>query len=406
MREVSQGEQDALMDVLRRNEERLRAIPGVHYVDVGYKIVDGSPTDELAIRIHVYTKRPESDLEASQIAPEEIEGVPVDVIQSNPGLQQNRGGRFDPLVGGVSIGNTRQPFRGSLGMVVFDSRTANPMGLSNHHVLVGPGGQAGDFVAQPGSGLPSDVMGSVGRWSLSLDSALCFIGPARNVSTNILGFPAGASSIAEPLIGMAITKSGLATQVTRGIIEGVSSEEFTIRPDPNNLPLGGEISAPGDSGSIWLRVSDSAAVGLHYAGETDEDPAAERAWAKRMANIAIALEFRLQPLDPIIISPSDDINFGRIAIGDIATRAVTITNWSPVDLTFSFPEPHSSGNPAQFTWDVPTSNVVASQSHIVIEVEFIPRGTGRTATTMRFSTSLPSSQFVTLSGTGFRGLPL
>ena len=48
---------------------------------------DGRPTDELAIRVHVREKLPESALPTSAVAPRELECVPVDVIQSRKRLE-------------------------------------------------------------------------------------------------------------------------------------------------------------------------------------------------------------------------------------------------------------------------------------------------------------------------------
>jgi hypothetical protein len=284
------------MDVLRRNEERLKAIGGVHYIDVGYRFVDGNPTDELAIRVHVHDKRPESELAPSEIVPDQIEGVPIDVIQSDPELQQQnpRDQRFDPLAGGIAIGNTRRNSYGTLGMIVFDAMSSVAMGLSNHHVLVGNTGQAGDRVAQPATANPTDVVGTVTRWVRALDCAVCTLDNSRGISVAILGYPAGASAMGLPRVGAQVTKSGRSTGITFGVIDGVTPREFTIIPDPTNPAPNGEISAEGDSGSVWLRVADSAAIGLHYAGERNPAPAAERAWAKRMTSIARALKFRLR----------------------------------------------------------------------------------------------------------------
>ncbi len=296
LREVSQAEQDAALDVLRRNEDRLRGFKGVHYIDIGFRYVNGQPTDELAIRVHVHEKRLESELAASEIVPEEVEGVPIDVIQSNPQLQQNpRDQRFDPLVGGIAARNTRHPFFGTLGAVVFDAVSGAQMGLSNHHVFVGNTGQAGDNIAQPATVNQADVIGTLTRWSLQLDAAVCTLNNSRVISTGIVDFPGDATGAAEPLVGTGVAKSGRTTGTTFGIIDGVSSTEFTVVPDPNRPAPGGEISMGGDSGSVWLRVADSAAIGLHYAGEADPDPAAERAWAHRMVNIVQALNIELRP---------------------------------------------------------------------------------------------------------------
>ena len=60
-------------------------------------------TGEIALRVHVTKKLPESKLRAADIVPRELEGVLVDVIESNP--VPHRTTRRDPLIGGVETGN-------------------------------------------------------------------------------------------------------------------------------------------------------------------------------------------------------------------------------------------------------------------------------------------------------------
>lgn len=42
MKQFSLKEQDDLLDILKRHAQKLKAFKGVHSVDVGYKIKDGS----------------------------------------------------------------------------------------------------------------------------------------------------------------------------------------------------------------------------------------------------------------------------------------------------------------------------------------------------------------------------
>ena len=69
MRRVSEVEQAALLQVLIAHKRELRKFRGVQAVDVGFKFVDGKPTDELAIRVHVSEKIPENTLDAPQVLP-------------------------------------------------------------------------------------------------------------------------------------------------------------------------------------------------------------------------------------------------------------------------------------------------------------------------------------------------
>jgi hypothetical protein len=52
--------------------------PGVTGMDVGYRLVEGKPTDQVAIRVYVdnlATTQNQLDL------PSEIEGVPVEIVE-------------------------------------------------------------------------------------------------------------------------------------------------------------------------------------------------------------------------------------------------------------------------------------------------------------------------------------
>ena len=283
-----------LLKVLEKHKEELMAYKGVHYVDVGFKFENGVPTEELAIRVHVHEKKPESELESAEILPEELDGIPIDVIQSNPELEdedayRNRNARFNPLVGGVAVRNTRLGLLGTLGTVVFDAASLAPMGLSNHHVLVGATGVAGDNITQPATTNNADIIGTLTRWNQGLDCAVCTLDNSREISKRMADLPTGASGVREPFVGMRVAKSGRTTGTTFGIVDGVSTDEFTIIPDPLHPSPTGEISAGGDSGSVWLQVGSNYAVGLHFAGETDTNPASERAWAKRMRRVVTTL---------------------------------------------------------------------------------------------------------------------
>lgn len=300
MKEISEQEQEALLNTLRRHERELKAYPGVHYVDVGYKFENGEPTDVLAIRVHLGEKKPESEVEPSQVLPRSIGGVELDVVQSNPGLEQNRNTRFDPLVGGIAGGNQRHGTWGTLGAVVFDAASSVPMALSNHHVLVGPRGRKGDKIAQPFSEDPADVIGTLTRWNLQLDCAVCILDDSRQLSTEIVDLSQGVRGLLRPLVGMNVTKSGRTTGTTSGIIDGVTPDEFTVIPDRRNPPPNGEISDGGDSGSLWfvstsgINLGAGSGVGLHFAGETTPGPNTERAWAKWIVSVATTLNIRFK----------------------------------------------------------------------------------------------------------------
>jgi hypothetical protein len=289
---ITHHQQQALLELLASRAPEFHAYRGVHYVDIGYKYVGGKFTEQLAMRLHVQEKKNPDRLSSAQLLPKTVNGLPTDVIQSNRRLdtsEVSRDLRFNPLVGGIAIRNTRHKVLGTLGAIVRDLPTQTYMGLSNFHVLVGDSGRIGDPITQPATANINDIIGLVTRWDQRLDCALCSLNSSRLLSRSIIEIPAFPPGVREPLLGMKVTKSGRTTGITHGIVEGVSTDEFTIIPI-KKLYHEEEISAPGDSGSIWLDMEDYCAIGLHYAGEKDPAPENERAWAKKLTLITAALQ--------------------------------------------------------------------------------------------------------------------
>jgi len=72
---------DRIRAVKRAAAARLHAIRGVHSVGVGFKVVGGKKTDELAITVFVDKKKKPGELAQHEIIPSEIDGVKTDVVQ-------------------------------------------------------------------------------------------------------------------------------------------------------------------------------------------------------------------------------------------------------------------------------------------------------------------------------------
>lgn len=326
-----------LVDLLRRKAQQLLQTPGVTSVGIGYKIKDGKPTDQLSIQFTVKQKKSPSALEAEGVTklPESIvddDGtvVPVDVLQrsyqpsvmvlSRPEkasgrLQRRR--RLDPIMPGISVAH-RDESAGTIGAIVFDADTAEPCILSNWHVLHGPAGEPGDAVLQPGpfdgGSLERSRAGKLIRSHLGLagDCALASI-EGRRFDQAVYELGVAPARIGLVNLNDRVVKSGRTTGVTHGIVRrvgvvvrldygGAIGEReiggFEIGPNPDRPAPGGEISSGGDSGSCWL--SDDAdhrdvLVGLHLAGETDPDPAAEHALACNIHSVFDKLNVALQP---------------------------------------------------------------------------------------------------------------
>lgn len=274
---------------------------GVTAVDLGFKWSQGAMTDQLAIRVHVAQKKPSATLSEAELFPEEVDGIPVDVIEATYGIQimlegdsqleaavDGRDQRFEQIPLGVSIGSPGVT-AGTLGAKVYDAETEAAYILSNWHVLVGsPAVQPGEPIWQPGrldGGIAADRIAEVTRSVLGpFDAALARITGERQVMDTTLEGDRIADATA-PQLGMLVWKSGRTTGRTVGFIDGLMmivqlnyglagvrqlEQVFRIVLRPGSPP--GEVSLGGDSGSIWADEASGKAVGLHFAGEIGDAP--------------------------------------------------------------------------------------------------------------------------------------
>lgn len=273
----------------------------VMLIDYGWPERNGEAQDneQPHIRIHVIQKFPLGPaLEAAidtgrtqNAIPETIAGIPVDVPQGRYQLQQGfwvrdlysnalRARRTIPMRGGISISNSYRYGYGTLGGLVKDRVTGVPMILSNWHVLAGSwSSQQGWPIYQPGwgdGGNRTDTVATLSRHAMSanLDAAVAELTGERQLINEQLDL-GPVKGIDWAQVGMEVVKSGRQTRVTRGrvtSIEGTlrinySSVDRLIRNVMTIEPrLGPQVSAGGDSGSLWLEESTMRAVGLHFAG--------------------------------------------------------------------------------------------------------------------------------------------
>jgi|GEM_PF-2984434 len=134
--------------------EKWIRMPNVTGVGAGVKITNGRFTGEICIQIFVVKKMSPAELKRKKITPvpKTINGFPTDVIETGvltfTGTTGHRNDRFDPLVGGISIGTADGVFsHGTLGAICFDSAN-NRVALSNAHVL---DTDLGADIVQPGT---------------------------------------------------------------------------------------------------------------------------------------------------------------------------------------------------------------------------------------------------------------
>ncbi len=273
---------------------------GVTAVDLGFKWSHGLMTGKLSIRVHVAQKLPMAEIAEADLFPDELEDLPVDVIEAKYGIQllpgnsqleaapEARKARYDPIPLGVSVGNPRVT-AGTLGAKVYDAASLLPMALSNWHVFVGsPAGSAGEQIWQPGSldgGNSGDTFAILSRSVLGpFDAAVAQLTNSRDVQTTTLDGDV-IEDVTTPQLGMMVWKSGRTTERTEGFIDGIQMTTsinygaagvrvmqavFRIVPRPGAGNI--EVSMGGDSGSIWVDEASGKAIGLHFAGEVGNAP--------------------------------------------------------------------------------------------------------------------------------------
>ncbi|GJM42608.1 MAG: hypothetical protein DHS20C20_28900 [Ardenticatenaceae bacterium] len=286
--------------VLNSVRDNWLARDGVTAVDLGFKWSQGLMTGKLSIRVHVSQKKPLAELTEADLFPEELEGIPVDVIEAEYGLQllpgqtqleaapEARKARYNPIPLGVSVGNPRVT-AGTLGAKVYDAASLQPMVLSNWHVFVGnPVGTTGEQIWQPGSldgGNSTDTFATLSRFVLGpYGAAVAQLTGNREVLTETVDGDV-IEDVTTPQLGMLVWKSGRTTERTEGFIDGIKmttsvnygaagvraiQEVVRVVPRPGAGNV--EISMGGDSGSIWVDEASGKGVGLHFAGEVGNAP--------------------------------------------------------------------------------------------------------------------------------------
>jgi hypothetical protein len=137
--------------------------PNITGVGYGRRIRGGVLIDEFVVTFFVREKVKTDEemliLGTRRIPPTLAGGEPTDVYESNPKISADATGQrgsksYNPLIGGVQTSNADNHLAfwdlyGTICTICFDNTTGAPMALSNWHVWVMGGGDAGDTIIQP-----------------------------------------------------------------------------------------------------------------------------------------------------------------------------------------------------------------------------------------------------------------
>ena len=301
----------AVIIAQEKHQDALFTIPGITSVGVGklknqdniyseeqgiivfYDVPDGQPAPTIPdmldgfkteLRRSRFTFPGQRDNQHEYLSP------PADAIpKKSSGIDNPRDVLFNPMIGGIS-GNPDffyvSSWTGTIGLVVKDNKTHNPLIMSNQHVICGKNPKVGDGVSQPARNWFGDEGAKLTKWihgnvisngvSYGMDAAIAAPSNKRRATPGEIYGIDPVTQSAEPAVGDNVLKSGLTTDITRGEIEVVN---VTVKIDDvrldrqffilaTNCPA---FSEGGDSGSAVIRENTGSAravVGLLWGGDT------------------------------------------------------------------------------------------------------------------------------------------
>lgn len=261
--------------IKRENESALFNLDvNVYAVGLGPKFTGGAATGELAICVFVHVKLPPGGVPPGNAIPAQVNGVPTDVVQLAAPVPHR------VLTGGIEIiaQHADNLDIGTLGCVartagVPDNQPPDVL-LSCHHVLYGSSGHDGDEVGVPScSRCCTPTVATVLRGDPVVDAAIAKLVPGtearamvgdRAITGTVDLHPDRWSTLPPDVLPAfrkgtyAVTKLGLTTGLTRGIVRCVDTHLRPANPPRPDIyhvvvkPVGAvkDFSAHGDSGAV------------------------------------------------------------------------------------------------------------------------------------------------------------
>jgi len=311
---------DPLVKALKTAAPRILGLPNVVGVGRGHKHVAGRNTGQEVLTVLVKKKVPKHELESCHLVPKSIGQCHTDVIEAGEIVALGRTDRERPARPGMSIGHYRIT-AGTFGALVYDTKTGEPLILSNNHVLANSTdgrddrARVGDPILQPGrydGGTDQDVIARLHRfipirlevstpeckvakalegflnrivrrfrrhyqvriYNLSPEANLVDAAVAKPLSPDLvspdildLGVPKG---VGEVQVGDRVVKSGRTSGVNWGNVKVVQATVKISMGDVGDAVFTDQVittrmAQPGDSGSVVLNDKKEV-VGLLSAG--------------------------------------------------------------------------------------------------------------------------------------------
>jgi hypothetical protein len=288
----------------------------VHATGVGVRAnTDGPGPQDFVIKVYVFDRADIHSAAAAPLLSRPLQGVQIDVehLPIQVAFAKKRGPkrakhpaaggpsqhqqRRRPVPAGVEIGPLGGNFVGTLGCFVpRGSGNSGPLFvLSNNHVLADVNRfPIGTRHTQPFSSNPADVIAALSDFEPIrfpapgsqprnvIDAAIATVTDVTQIVLGrMLNIANYAPTLLAPVPGMAVTKAGRTTGVTRGTIRAIRVRGVQVNYGTRANPIiatfdnaititgaGGQpFSNPGDSGSVILEQQSGRPVALLFAGD-------------------------------------------------------------------------------------------------------------------------------------------
>ena len=260
------SEEKHISEVKREHSYRLLCTPFVVGVGVGRKVVKGKTTTTPCITAIVAKKIKSFMLPAAARIPEEIVGIPTDVIsltgdkpllearlRKSPQPHDERTRRWRPAPGGVSVGHYLLKGAGTLGAWIRDSKSGEAFMLSCWHVIANSGRcKKGNPVLQPavldGGRRPDDVIAYLDRWvDVRMIVPTRDLGDAKMKLANLI---VAKTPIPTNLVDVALARP-VSDEVVSDQILGLGKMTFSSSADDDEFSkIGQEITYSGRTSGV------------------------------------------------------------------------------------------------------------------------------------------------------------